>query len=319
MRKKSSGSLLPISGTSSLETRGAPYRAGMVTCIGMPNVGKSSLINQLVGVPISIATPKIHTTRERIQAVLNTTSFQLVFCDTPGMLSPAHALQERMENTLKASLDGMDAIVLMGAANEQPHALIAQYLKLIETKAVDAKLICVLNKMDLCRDEEARLHALRRWEEAFGERKPLPISTRNEEGLGELLRLLMACLPEHPPYYPMKQICDKSERFLAAEIIRKHILMHYKAEVPYSAHVSVETFMEQNHCLHIHASISVERESQKGILIGAGGRALRNVGRQARKELEAFFGSKVYLRTQVKVTKNWMHDSEKLARLLANQ
>ena len=275
--------------------------------IGMPNVGKSTLLNAWVGARLSITTPKAHTTREKILGVMSTTMFQLVFCDTPGLLSPRYALQKYMASQLKQALEGSEVILFLVGTDEKPTELHQRYFSMTRQEP----LLVALNKIDLCSSEELEAHT-QRWAEFFDGHKVYPISAKRSEGLDTLLFEILNYIPPHPPYYAMEQLTDKSERFVAAEILRKYILLGYKAEVPYSTYVSVTFFKKIEHVLHIHAHICVERDSQKAILIGTKGRPLKHVSTRARKEMESFFKEKVFLRAQVEVIKNWKRNSSQV-------
>ena len=292
------------------------YKAGFVTLIGMPNVGKSSLLNCLVGKPLSIVTPKAHTTRERLLGVLSTKQYQLIFCDTPGFLSPAHALQEKMHKTTRRAMQAVEGIIFMAAADQAPDPLALEYLAYLQAQKPVPPWRVALTKIDLCKTKKEQASVRATWAKHTGTEEALiAISTYTGEGLSLLVNTLVSWLPVHPPYYPHACISDKSDAALAAEMLRKRILIGYKAEVPYSSHVHVTYFEKKEDILHIHATIYVARESQKGILIGAKGRALKGVGRQARRDLERFFGLQVYLKTHVEVSKNWVRDHERLKRL----
>lgn len=286
------------------------FRSGFVTLLGMPNVGKSTLMNALVGVPVSVATPKAHTTREKILGIMSSTSFQLVFCDTPGLLRPSHALQQHMQRQLRQALEGLDVALFLLSAQEKPTPLHRHYFDLVDKE----QLLLLLNKADCCSAVKLKAE-LARWEAFFDGHRLLPISALKGEGLDILLSELLDRVPVHPPYYPLEQLSDKTERFMAAELLRKHILLGYKAEVPYSTYVSVFFFRKIRQTLHIHAQIYVERPSQKAILIGKAGRALRGVGQRARGEMQRFFGQKVYLRTRVHVIKDWKRKNKEVQRM----
>ena len=288
----------------------AHFQSGFVTLMGLPNAGKSTLLNSLVGANISVSTPKAHTTREKTLGIMNTIGFQIVFCDTPGLLNPKHALQKHMETQLRQSLEGPDAVLFLVGLDEKPSDLHRRYFDLVDKEL----LLLALNKSDCCEPEEIGAHQLK-WQNFFGGMEVHPISAHTGDGIADFFPKLLDRMPIHPPYYPADQITDKSERFIAAEILRKHILLGYKAEIPYSTCVSVCFFKEMDEILHIHADIHTEKDSQKAILIGKKGHALRGVGTRARYEMQRFFGKKVFLRTQVYVVKAWKSDHKQVKRL----
>ena len=287
------------------------FRAGFATIIGVPNVGKSTLLNALMDVDLSISTPKAHTTRENVLGIHSSPSSQIVFCDTPGMLNEAYALQRHMSAQLQKALRGSDVVIFLLSAHEQVSDLHHRYLSI----AQKSSLLPVLNKIDTCSAEDVKSQ-LNKWRDFFGGEEVLPISALKRTGTAYLLQKLGKEMPLHPAYYPCDQLTDKSERFIAAEILRKHILLGYKSEVPYSTYVSVSWFQKVRNVLHIHAIIYTERPSQKAILIGEGGRSLRGTGCRARQEMQRFFGEHIYLRTQVEVAKKWKHRAEEVQRML---
>jgi GTP-binding protein Era len=283
------------------------HRAGFVSIIGKPNVGKSSLMNRLVGDSLSIITAKAQTTRQRIMGILNGADFQIVYSDTPGLLEPHYKLQQAMMNYVKVSLEDADVILLVTELGEKMEDLLRERLKGIETP-----VLFVLNKVDRAAGPDQVQQALAYWKKEVKAAAWLPVSALTGQGVDAILPELLQRLPVHPPFYGKDELTDKSERFFAAEMIREKIFLHYDKEVPYSAAVAIESFKDDGKLLKVRALIYVERESQKGILIGRGGEALKKVGSEARHDMEAFFNRKVFLETQVKVAENWRKEKNRL-------
>jgi GTP-binding protein Era len=282
------------------------HRAGFVSIIGRPNVGKSSLMNKLVGDSLSIITAKAQTTRHRIMGILNGDDFQIVYSDTPGLLEPKYTLQQAMMNYVKVSLEDAD-VVLLVEWGEKMDELVASRLKMIT-----APIVFVLNKADQAPDKQAVKQQIAYWRETVPAVAYYPVSAKTGQGVANLLPEILKHLPEHPGYYSKEELTDKSERFFAAEMIREKIFLNYDKEIPYSTEVSIESFKDDGKLLKIRAVIFVERDSQKGILIGKAGEALKKVGSQARKDIEAFFNRKVFLETHVKVADNWRKEKARL-------
>lgn len=283
-------------------------KAGFVNILGLPNVGKSTLMNALMGEKLSIVTAKAQTTRHRIFGILTENDYQIVFSDTPGFLEPKYALHEAMMRYVATSLDDADIIVLM-ADVRQP---------LIETQWVDmlrktsAPILVALNKIDLSNQQEV-LAKINSWQHLIPESKGIyPISALNNFQIDALKQSIIQLLPQHPAYYPEDQLSEQTERFFAAEIIREKILLLFEEEIPYSCEVVIESFKEKEDMIVIQAIIFVERNSQKGILIGKNGQMLKKLGIAARQDLEKFFGKKIYLETFIKVDENWRKHKEKL-------
>ncbi len=280
------------------------HRAGYVGIIGKPNVGKSTLLNALMGHKMAIATPKAQTTRHRIFGILNTDEYQMVISDTPGIIDePAYRLQESMMHFVDQSLEDCDVLLLMvEAGQKEPGPEVEKRLKRIKQP-----LILLINKIDRLNQEEV-LAEVERWKSLNIAQNIIPLSALNFFNTKELKELLVSMLPESPPYFDKEEFTDKSERFFASEMIREKIFQRYKKEIPYSCEVVVNAFKDEKKLLRIQADIVVERDSQKGILIGNKGVALKNVGTAARKELENFFGKQVFLELFVKVKENWRND-----------
>jgi len=277
------------------------HRSGFVNILGNPNVGKSTIMNALVGEKLSIVTSKAQTTRHRIMGIVNGDDFQIVYSDTPGILNPKYKLQEAMMNFVLGALQDADIILYVTDVKEKPISE-KTYIEKIKTSGIPA--IIVINKIDLSNQEELD-RIVEHWKTAFPGSLVIPVSAINRFNLDTLLKAVISYLPQNPPYFPKDQLTDKYERFFASEILREKILIHYKKEVPYSVEIEIENFHEESGILKIRAPIHVERDSQKGIVIGHKGVMLKLVGSEARKEMEDFFGKKVFLELFVKVSREW--------------
>lgn len=283
------------------------FRAGFVSIIGKPNVGKSTLMNALLGEKISIITPKAQTTRHRILGILNNPEYQIVFSDTPGIIEPKYKLQGSMMKFVNESLEGADLVMFVADFNEQN-----EEPELIERlKLIKAPIICVINKLDESNQDDV-MKKIDFWRSQVDFLEIVPISALNKFNLDLLLKSIRTYLPEGPPFYEQDQVTDKSERFIASEILREKILMRYKEEIPYSVQVEIESFKDEEKILRISAIIYVMRDSQKQIMIGKGGIAIKNMGIAARRDLEKFFGKQVFLQTFVKVKEGWRDNNNLL-------
>ena len=285
------------------------HKAGFVSIIGKPNVGKSTLMNALVGEKISIISPKVQTTRHRIMGILSKPDYQLVFSDTPGIIEPKYKLHGSMMEFVNQSLQDADVVLYITdeSADRPEDEAIIERLKLIQHP-----LIVLVNKIDLIGDNqkvEEKINVVK--VKVPHAKYVIPVSALNKFGLDGAMNAIMEFIPDGPSFYPDDQLTDKSERFVAAEIIREKIMMRYKEEIPYSVQVDVVEFKEEEKIIRISAEIYVMRDSQKIILIGKGGHALKNVGIAARRDLERFFDKQVFLQTFVKVKENW-RDNDKL-------
>lgn len=287
------------------------HRAGFISIVGKPNVGKSTLMNVLVGEKLSIITSKAQTTRHRIMGILNGvhegTDFQLVYSDTPGIIKPQYKLHESMMDFVQGSLEDAD-IVLFVVDIFEKHDEEDVLQRLARTEGA---VILVLNKTDLATPEQIE-EKIAFWKEKLFTAAIIPISALKEEGIDKLFGVIMEYLPVHPPYFPKDELTDKPERFFAAEIIREKVFLNYKKEVPYSTEILIEEFKEKKDIIVIRAVILVERQSQKGIIIGDKGSMLKKIGMAAREEMEQFFGKKVFLEQYVKVEPDWRNKIQKL-------
>ena len=284
------------------------HKAGFVNIVGNPNVGKSTLMNQLVGERISIATFKAQTTRHRIMGIVNTDDMQIVFSDTPGVLKPNYKLQESMLAFSESALQDADVLLYVTDVVENPEKNM-NFLEKVQK--MDIPVILLINKIDES-DQESLSRIVEKWHSLLPKAEILPISAKNKFGVDILLKRIQELLPESPAFFDKEQLTDKPARFFVSEIIREKILLYYDKEIPYSVEVVVEQFKEDNRQIHINAVIYVERDSQKGILIGHQGVALKKMSTEARKSLEKFFDKHVYLEAFVKVDKDWRSSKKAL-------
>ena len=284
------------------------HRSSFVNIIGNPNVGKSSLTNSLLGHKLSIITSKAQTTRHRILAILNEENYQLVISDTPGIIKPAHKLHETMMDFI--SLTTEDADILLYVVEYKDHTLKDEKL-FSKIKKINIPVILVINKIDLI-DQNKLNDELDYWKLKLPNAEIWPISVKESFNIDKLLERLVELSPESPPFFPKDQLTDRNERFFVNEIIREKILLNYKKEIPYSVEVLTEEFKEDENIIRIRSIIYVERPTQKGILIGHKGSAIKNLGTVSRIDLEKFFSKKVFLDLHVKVNKNWRSDENKL-------
>jgi GTPase len=277
------------------------HRSGFVNILGNPNVGKSTIMNALVGEKLSIISPKAQTTRHRIMGIVNGNDYQIVYSDTPGILKPRYKLQETMMHFVNSALTDADLILYITDVTERT-AEESEYIDKIRGSGIP--VIIALNKIDLTNQADLE-KTVESWYLAFPQSPVIPLSALNNFNLDALLNAILERLPEGPPYFPKDQLTDKFERFFASEIIREKILFHYKKEIPYSVEIEIESFSEEKNITRIRALIHVARESQKGIIIGHNGNMLKRVGTEARKDMEDFFRKKIFLELYVKVTKDW--------------
>lgn len=284
------------------------HKSGFVNIVGNPNVGKSTLMNALVGEKISIITSKAQTTRHRILGIVNGEDFQIVYSDTPGVLKPNYKLQESMLNFSNSALTDADIILYVTDVVENAEKN-ADFLG--KVKKQKAPVILVVNKIDLT-DQPKLIELVDKWKVLLPEAEIIPISAKNNFNLDYLLKRIKDILPDSPPFFDKDALTDKPARFFVTEIIREKILTNYDKEIPYSVEVAIEQFKEDNKLIRINAVIFVERDSQKGIIIGQGGKMLKKIGTEARKDIEAFFEKKVFLELYVKVEKDWRNKDKKL-------
>jgi GTPase len=286
------------------------HKAGYVNIIGNPNVGKSTLMNALVGERLSIITSKAQTTRHRILGIVNDDEHQIVFSDTPGVMQPVYKLQENMMDFVHSAFQDADILVYMVETGEKG----LKDEKLFERlKNTELPLLLLLNKIDTA-DQEFVKEQILYWKELLPNAEIHPISALNKFNLDLVMQRIKALLPVSPPYFAKDALTDKSERFFVSETIREKILKYYKKEIPYSVEIEVEEFFDEEKIIKIRAIIFVARESQKGIIIGHQGRALKKVGTLARRDMEAFFQKKIFLDLYVKVNKDWRNDDKQLKR-----
>ena len=284
------------------------HKAGFVNIVGNPNVGKSTLMNQLVGEKISIATFKAQTTRHRIMGIVNTEDMQIVFSDTPGVLKPNYKMQEMMLQFSESALADADILLYVTDVIEKPEKN-TDFLEKVAKMQIP--VILLINKIDES-DQKTLVVLVEKWHGLLPKAEILPISAKNKFGTDLLMKRIKELLPESPAYFDKDQLTDKPAKFFVSEIIREKILRYYDKEVPYSVEVVVERFKEDEKKIHINAVIYVERDSQKGIIIGHQGQALKKVSTEARKSLERFFDKKIFLETFVKVDKDWRNSQKEL-------
>lgn len=286
------------------------HKSGFVNIIGNPNVGKSTIMNALVGERLSIITSKMQTTRHRIKGIVNGDDFQIVYSDTPGILKPNYKLQSTMMKFVDTALIDADVILYVTDVVEDPGKNM-DYINRIQNSEIP--LIVLINKIDLSNQENV-INLYNYWNGIFPGAIVFPVSATEKFNIAPIFDRILELLPEGPPFFPKDELTDRSERFFMQEIIREKILLNYQKEIPYSSEVEVEEFREEDALIRIRAVVFVERDSQKGILIGKGGTALKKVGTQARQEAEEFFGKKIFLEIYVKVAREWRDKDSSLRR-----
>lgn len=277
------------------------HKSGFVNILGNPNVGKSTIMNSLVGEKLSIITPKVQTTRHRIMGIVNGADFQIVYSDTPGILKPKYKLQETMMNFVNMALTDADIILFVTDVLDSVDKE-GEYIEKIKKSGVP--VIVVVNKIDLS-NQTVLERIVDSWHKAFPTSDIIPLSAIERFNIEMLLKSILEKLPEGEAFFPKDQLTDRYERFFASEIIREKVLLNYSKEIPYSVEIEIETFTEEKNRSNIRAVIHATRESQKGIIIGHKGHMLKKVGTEARKEMEDFFGRKIFLELYVKVTRDW--------------
>jgi GTP-binding protein Era len=291
------------------------HKAGFVNIIGNPNVGKSTLMNAFVGEKLSIITSKAQTTRHRILGIVNGEDFQVILSDTPGIIKPAYELQESMMDFVKLAFEDADVLLYIVEIGEQELKDETFFKKITNSKI---PVLLLLNKIDKS-DQEQLEDQVQLWASKVPNAEIIPISALEGFQVKEVFDRIIELLPESPPFYPKDQLTDKPERFFVNETIREKILIHYKKEIPYAVEIDTEEFFEEEHIIRMRSVIMVERDTQKGIIIGHKGAALKRVGVEARKDLEKFFGKQVHLELYVKVNKNWRSNQQQLKRFGYNQ
>lgn len=284
------------------------HKAGYANILGKPNVGKSTLMNALVGERVSIITSKAQTTRHRILGIVNGDDFQIVFSDLPGIIKPTYKMQESMMDFVRTSLEDADIFIYLVQIGDKPDKQPEEYTKI---KNMQVPVVLLLNKMDIAEHDEVEQER-QLWQQDFPQATIIPFSAKFNWNLETLMTTMVNHLPESAPYFDKENWTDRPERFFVTEVIREKILLNYKQEIPYSCEVVCSYFMEDGDIIKISADIYVERESQKPILIGKGGEMLKKVGTEARKDLEKFFGKKIFLETHVRVSENWRNNDSML-------
>ena len=285
------------------------HKSGFVSIVGKPNVGKSTLMNQLLGEKLSIVTPKAQTTRHRIKGILNAAEHQIVFSDTPGILEPHYLLHKKMMEFVDAAVADADAVLVI---NDLTEAYLEEML-ISQLKKIKVPVVVAINKVDLSTQNEINklVHC---WKKALNPHAVIPVSALNSFNTNEVVKALLEVLPESPPFFSKDNLSDLTQRFFTAEIIREKIFLQFEKEIPYSAEVGIEEFKEEINLVRIRAIIYVERSSQKGIIIGHKGEALKKIGTAARKDMEKFLGKKVFLEMFVKVEDDWRKKESVLKR-----
>lgn len=291
------------------------HKAGFVNIVGNPNVGKSTLMNAFVGERLSIITSKAQTTRHRILGIVNGEDFQAIFSDTPGIIKPAYELQTSMMDFVKLALDDADVLIYLVELGEKELKDEGFFNKITSSKT---PVLLLLNKIDKG-DQELVEEQVKHWQEKVPNAEVFAISALENFGVNEVFTRIIELLPASPPFYDKDALTDKPERFFVNEIIREKILLNYKKEIPYSVEVDTEEFIEDENIIRIRSVIMVERDTQKGIIIGHKGSAIKRVGIEARADLEKFFGKQIHLDLYVKVNKNWRSDQKQLKRFGYNQ
>ncbi|WP_374550543.1 GTPase Era [Flavobacterium sp.] len=291
------------------------HKSGFVNIIGNPNVGKSTLMNALVGERLSIITSKAQTTRHRIMGIVNGDDFQVVFSDTPGIIKPAYELQNSMMDFVKSAFEDADVLVYMVEIGEKELKDETFFNKIIHSKI---PILLLLNKIDKSSQEQLE-EQVELWRNKVPNAEIFPISALENFNVSEVFNRILELLPQSPPYYPKDALTDKPERFFVNETIREKILLNYDKEIPYAVEIETEEFLEDEKIIRIRAVIMVERDTQKGIIIGHKGAAIKKVGIQAREDLEKFFGKQIHLEMFVKVNKDWRSNAYQLRRFGYNQ
>lgn len=285
------------------------HKSAFITIIGKPNAGKSTFLNSLMGYKFCIVSPKVQTTRHRIKGFISTPEYQLIFSDTPGIIIPKYKMQEAMMDSVKESLEDADILMLV---HDQADAELGNEVSEILSK-FDGKKILILNKVDKLNEQQIT-EQTEKWKNAGIFYGVVPYSSLHPFNQGRMLNFLLEISPEHPPYFPEDELSDRNVRFFLSEIIREKILFYYEKEIPYSVEIVIDSFKEEENIVKISSTIFVERESQKIILIGKGGLALKKVASEARLDIEKFIDKKVFLDVFIKIKKNWRNSDKELKR-----
>lgn len=285
------------------------HKSGFVSIVGKPNVGKSTLMNQLLGERLSIVTPKAQTTRHRIKGILNADDHQIVFSDTPGILEPHYLLHKKMMEFVDAALTDADAVLLI---NDLSEAYLDELI-VSQLKKIKVPVIVVINKVDLSTQNEIN-KLIHGWKKAIRPHAVIPVSALNGFHTDQIIEALLEIIPESPPFFSKENLSDLTQRFFTSEIIREKIFLQFEKEIPYSTEIGIEEFKDEKNLIRIRAIIFVERSSQKGIIIGHKGEALKKIGTAARKDMEKFLGKKVFLELYVKVEEDWRKKENALKR-----
>ncbi|MBN2639840.1 MAG: GTPase Era [Bacteroidales bacterium] len=287
-----------------------PHKAGFVNIIGYPNVGKSTLMNALVGEKLSIITSKAQTTRHRIMGIVSGEEYQIIFSDTPGIVrDPAYKMHEMMNKYIDSAIQDADIFLLM----TEPGLNFSEDTVLNKVTKANVPLLLLINKIDLS-NQEVITKLMEQWHEKLPSAEIIPISAQNEFNIEAVMQRIMELLPENPAYFEKDELTNRTERFFVSEIIREKILLNYKKEIPYSVEVMIDSFKELENIINIQSTIFVEREPQKGIILGHQGKAIKKTGTMAREDMEVFFGKKVFLQITVKVKKDWRNNEITLSR-----
>jgi GTPase len=285
------------------------HKSGFVNILGKPNVGKSTLMNALLGEKLSIITPKAQTTRHRILGIANDDNYQIVFSDTPGIIKPGYKLQEHMMSFVQSAMEDADLFILVTEVDDD----FKDEKTLNKLQKTDIPVLLLINKIDLASQDQV-VAKCEQWKRDFPSFLVLPISALNNFNLDQVMSKILEIIPENPPYFPKDDLTDRPMRFFIAEIVREKILLNYQKEIPYSVEVAVEEYKEEAKIVRIRCVIFVARDSQKGIIIGHKGSALKRIGTQARKDIEEFIGKQAFIDLHVKVSKNWRDDDLQLGR-----
>jgi GTP-binding protein Era len=285
------------------------HKSGFVNILGKPNVGKSTLMNALLGEKLSIITPKAQTTRHRILGIANDDDYQIVFSDTPGIIKPGYKLQEHMMSFVQSAMEDADLFILVTEVDDD----FKDEKTLNKLQKTDIPVMLLINKIDLANQDQVTAKC-EQWKRDFPSFMVLPISALNNFNLYQVMNKILEIIPENPPYFPKDELTDRPLRFFIAEMIREKILLNYQKEIPYSVEVAVEEYKEEEKLVRIRCVIFVARDSQKGIIIGHKGSALKRIGTQARKDIEEFIGKQVFIDLHVKVSKNWRDNDLQLGR-----